>query len=279
MKRNKRFLLLIAVVILLPLLSLSCLTTPATQPAAVATSNDPIIHQSNLTDYATKADLNDKASAGSVNALETRMAQAEGKINAFQSGTGLTQAQVDAAVAAAITTLKNDQSWITGTTYTTPAGTIAGEYGELIDSDGDLELWLDKISGIATDELRTTQANDQMARFDFVVVNKDTSDAHDFKINLMFYPSTSVTLDMDAGTVPPADLDITHYSASGGLTYTVSRDQTTVPNTNPLSLYQNNTGRILKSDAEDYTLWLYINQDSSPTGVDWSWTITIDDRD
>jgi hypothetical protein len=90
----------------------------------------------------------------------------------------------------------------------------------------------------------------------------------------MFYPDTYTTLDL-SDPEPK-----TKYTASGGLTYTVSRDQTTpiAPNTNPLSLYQSNTGRILKGDAEDFTIWLYISQTYAPAVI-WDWTLTIDDRD
>lgn len=117
MRRNRYFLLLVIVAILLPLLSLSCFSAPATTPAS-ATPADPVVHQSEVTALVTaqvNAALADKASAGSVSALEQRMAQTEGNIRTIQStpaGGGITQAQLDAAIAA----LKTDQSWITVST-------------------------------------------------------------------------------------------------------------------------------------------------------------------
>lgn len=114
MRRNRYFYLLIAVVILLPLLSLSCISTPATTPASAQSS--PLTQVQERVN-ALEQKVNEKATTGSVSALETRMAQAEGKITTLQStgpGNTYTKAEVDAAVAAAVAALKADQAWITG---------------------------------------------------------------------------------------------------------------------------------------------------------------------
>jgi hypothetical protein len=89
----------------------------------------------------------------------------------------------------------------------------------------------------------------------------------------MFYPDRVVGLRMGAG------VHDTRVSVSGGATYTVGGKTTGTEDLNPLSIYQNNTSRILKSDAEDYTVWLYISQSPTTAAVEWDWTITIDDRD
>ena len=266
--KNKLWLLLLIPVLIFS--GFGCVSTDAPAGESLASQlkalQDTVTKHTSVID-SVKADMEKKATKTEIDDL-TR------KVNNLPQSSATpadvyTKAQVNQAIADAIDKLKADKPW---GTYTTPAGTIAGDYGELIDTDGDLELWLEKTSGIATDDIRTTNAtaDSQMARFDFVVRNKDTSSAHDFKINLMFYPDTSVLLNMGGGE--------TRYSASGNLLYTVSRDQPAAANTNPLSLYQSNEGRILKGDTEDYTVWLYIGQ-STATSVVWDWTITIDDRD
>jgi hypothetical protein len=267
---NKLWLLLLIPVILVGFACVGNDDTVAADSlsAKLAAMQATILQHTTVID-SLKVDVEKKASKSEIDDLNRKIN------NLPQGGTSsdvYTKAQVDEKIAAAITVIKTDQAWIKSATHTTDAGTVAGEYGELVDTDGDLELWLEKTSGIATDNIRTTIAVNQMARFDFVVVNKDTTTAHDFKINLMFYPDSATTLDMATGK--------TRYSASGNATYTISRDQATpaAPNTNPLSLYQGNTSRVLKGDSDDYTVWLYIDQ-TATSAVDWDWTITIDDRD
>lgn len=125
MRRNKHIYTLIAVVILLPLLFLACLTSPASSTPTDAQPSALTQLQTRVT--TAEGNINSKASAGSVTALETRMATAEGNINALEAtgpGNTYTKAQVDAAVdaaiLAAITALKedSDQSWITVSTST-----------------------------------------------------------------------------------------------------------------------------------------------------------------
>jgi len=174
-----------------------------------------------------------------------------------------------------------DELQANGGTSTSAAGTTIGEWGELLDTDGDLELWLERVSGDAGDELMTTQgAND--ARFDLVVVNLDDDSSHNFKINFRFDPETYVELEHCVSHI--FDDDKTKMAGTGGLAFVTSRagdnyDAVAVRGTlSPLVSYQTNTGRILKGDAEDHTVFLYIEQ--CTTGfIEWEWDITIDDKD
>lgn len=146
-----------------------------------------------------------------------------------------------------------------------------GDYGELIDTDGDLELWLEQVSGDVSDEFRTRQGDNE-GRFDLIVVNLDDS-SHDFRIYFDFEPDVTVVLS-DNSTV--FNTTKTEARASGGLDFTVSRS----PNSGRslLSADQSNNGRILKGDAEDYTVWVTIDQVDDKV-VDWEYDIRIKDKD
>ena len=215
-----------------------------------------------------------KAETSTVNAISTRVGTLEGQsaANTYTKTQLYTQVEVDAQIAAAVTALKADQTWITGRTSTSGAGTTTGEWGELISTNGDLELWLERVSGDVSDELRTRDGvND--ARFDLVVVNLDTDSSHDFKIDFEFEPEDGVgglNIDLTA--------TLTKAEASGNLAY---KNPTRFPNPNADSVLrfdQDNTGRILKGDAEDFTVWIDIMQ-TTGGATDWDYDIRIKDKD
>lgn len=224
-----------------------------------------------------------KADKAATDAVATRVTTLEGRANTYTKAELYTQAEVRALIQA----LKDDQSWITGYTTTSAAGTTVGEWGELLDTDGDLQLWLERVSGAASDELLTKMGTNE-GRFDLVVVNLDAEDSHDFKISFRFDPDRAVTLEYipDVPTpIPPATDDCdpmddtkTTMSGTGGLTFVVDRAGNNRHSLSPLVVYQSNTARILKGDVEDHTVWLYIDQVTNAY-VEWEWDITIDDKD
>ncbi len=214
-----------------------------------------------------KSDLNQKASKSEIDDLNRKIN------NLPQGGTSsdvYTKAQVDEKIAAAITALKNEKPW---GTYTTPAGTTAGEFGELVDTDGDLELWLEKTSGDVSDVF-VTRNGVCSGRFDFIVVNKDAGSSHDYRISIALTPDSDVILQDSAVLLNTAKNAIT---ASGGLLFTMSRVNS---GRNPLNAYQTNEDRITKGDNEDITVWLTVDQLSASAAItEWDYSINIDDRD
>jgi hypothetical protein len=221
-----------------------------------------------------------KAATSDFNTLKGRVDTIDVKVNASGAGNSYdktvlyTKSEVDAAIATAITNLKADtnQSWIKGGGGSGGGGTVEGEYGELVDSDGDLELWLEKVSGDVSDVLVTRNGVCD-GRFDLVVVNKDTSSSHNFRISLSISPDSDVIL--QDGAVFNTTKNV--ITSSGGLLFTVSRVNSA---RNPLYAYQSNEGRITKGDVEDYTIFLTVDQLSASVAVtEWDYSFTIDDRD
>lgn len=209
-----------------------------------------------------------KANTSAVSDLTQRVVTLEGysSANTYTKAQLYTQAQVDDLIQA----LKDDQSWVKGRTSTSAAGTTVGEYGELISTNGDLELWLERVSGDASDELRTRNgAND--ARFDFVVVNLDGGSSHDFRIDFEFEPE-------DGENNLSINLTLSKAEASGNLEFEVPTRTPQPDADSVLRFDQDNTGRILKGDAEDFTVWLDIVQVAGGT-TDWSYDIRIKDKD
>lgn len=250
-------------VLVMPLTVMGCETTaPATTTPLFVTTEAFNAKVNELTTL-----INTKANQGALNTQVERIDKFTGQVDTYTKAELYTQAQVNAQIAAAVAALKADQAWVTGTTTTSAAGTTVGEYGELVDTDGDLELWLERVSGAASDELRTRDGINE-ARFDFIVVNKDTASSHDFKIYLEFEPDIDVILDMAVTE--------TYATASGGLMYTAVRS----PNSGRgiLRIDPTNDGRILKGDVEDYTVWLTVKQ-TTIGSIDWEMSFRVDDRD
>jgi len=224
-----------------------------------------------------------KSDVAAVNARVDTQAQ---RIDAVAGKAGISQSEVQTLinnalkdyaktsdVTSAVQALKTDQSWITGTTHTTPAGTISGDYGELLDTNGDLELWLEKVSGEVSDVFITRNGTSAEGRFDLVVVNKDAASSHDFSISLTLSPDA----DVDLGAVPSSVAPVNKVEIDGGLVFSLTR---TGVARNPVLAFQTNNGRIVKGDVQDYTIWLTLTQISSSTSpVEWDYSFNIKDRD
>jgi len=271
MKKGKLVLLVLGLVVLCFGLVGCEETVPTTPGVSVDT------RLVNLETWKTSIDtaMAKKAEAATVTGNSNRIATLEGQsvANTYSKTELYTQAQVDAQIAAAVKALKADQSWITG--RTSAAGTTVGDYGELVDTDGDLELWLDRVSGDASDILRTNGGSND-ARFDLVVVNTDASESHDFKISIEFEPDTDVTLkEYITDTSVSCGTGHTCVSASGYLKFLASRADE--GKRSSLRIEQTNTGRITRGDVEDYTIQVYIEQTTSGW-MDWEYYLNIRDR-
>lgn len=282
MRRNKWLLLLAVAILLLLLPILSCLQAPAATPANAATSADPVAHQSDI--VLLRAQLTEKGSAGSVTALETRMAVAEGNIRTLQvtpAGAGLTQAQVDAAIDAKLTALKNDQAWITGATHTTPAGTTTGEFGILVGSDGDLELWVDKVAPGSSPYTEDGANNGVLYFGRLTVVNTDTVDRHSFDLNLFITPDANCEIGHIIGTANCTQLTtngddfsgfVTGRTLTGNWTYIVKEDY-------EFDFRTAGHGSIKADSYERYVVSLDLYQLTPIYEVYWDWGWEITDRE
>lgn len=253
------FALLGIVLLVISTVFLSCVPSKS---SAQTTPTDGIAYKSDLKDYVSKDDVKDNIAGYLADHPQT------GGLTESQVKVLIDKALADYAkksyVDSKVQDLKDDQGWITTATYTTPAGTTTGEYGELMDSDGDLELWLERVSGDATDTWLTKDGTTD-ARFDLVIMNKDVSSSHDFRINFAFYPDASAEISGDCSA-----------SANEGLTFSCSAR--TGASTSPLNVYQDIDGRILKGDEKTYTVVVEFTQITAEW-IDWEYKISIDDRD
>lgn len=266
---KKLYLTILGVLVLLmPLSVMGCEeTAPATTTPLFVTIETFNAEINRLTTA-----INAKANQAALDAQVIRIDTFTGQVDTYSKAELYTQSEVNERIAAEIAVLKANQTWVTGTTTTSAAGTTVGDYGELISTNGDLELWLERVSGDVSDELRTRDgAND--ARFDFVVVNLDGSSSHDFTIDLEFEPEDGeATLNIN---LTPT---LTKAEASGNLEYG-NPTRTPQPDADSVLRFdQSNEGRILKGDVEDFTVWVDVQQIAGGT-TDWEYDIRIKDKD
>ena len=206
-----------------------------------------------------------KANASTVTALQGRVTTLEGQssANTYTKGQLYTQEQVDAQIAAAVKKLKDDQAWITGTGDT--SGTVTGDYGGLVDSDLDLELWVERTDP-ASDPMRFNDGKDS-AEFEIVVVNTEDT-YHDFRLYLRMTPEDSVNCASDNET------KIASYPSTGA--WTVTRDDWDTSNRGAIYFSMDSDDTIGKLKAEDYLLSVTID---SVYGTYWNYRLTIEQMD
>jgi len=274
---NRRILFtLCAILVVVLMLSTGCL--PKDKEKATSTPAAPIVSAKDVNQDTKIANLQksvdtlgtSKANDSTVQALRGRIDTLEGQssANSYTKSQLYTRAEVEAM----IQSMKDDQAWITRSSSSSGVAGVTGDYGILVDTDGDLELWLEQVSGDVSDELRTRMGKNE-GRFDFVVVNLDADSSHDFKVYFDFEPDEAVELSDNATLFNTAK---TYTESSGSLDFNVSRS----PNSgrSMLSVNQDTNGRILKGDAEDYTVWITVDQSDNKV-VDWEYDIRIKDRD
>lgn len=254
--------------LILPLLTTGCVDDTPAAPAGGVVSAVELANQ-----MATKAD---KATVDAisvrVDSLNTRIdgIASSGGANSYPKSETYTRDEVDKLITKAITDLKTEKPW--GTT-TSPAGTTTGEYGQLVDSDGDLELWLAKVGGAADDEIYSTSGNGVQDRgnFTLVVLNKDTGSMHDYRITLSFVP--------DEDTLPSSDIHLTkaNATADNGLTFSYAISVSTLFTADDALTFRSNSRDVAKGDVEGYKVNVYMTQ-TEDNMVDWDIEYTIKDE-
>lgn len=178
-----------------------------------------------------------------------------------------------------------DNGYKKSSTSTTPAGTTAGEYGQLVDADGDLELWLDKVGGATDDEVFTTSGGGTQDRgnFTFVVLNKDTSSRHDFKITLTFSPDEdSMVGSSVALTKAMASADNSMYfcyciGADHPCTSTTCAFSSLAFTKNDDLSFKSDERSVAKDYIETYKVYVYVTQTENDI-VDWLVEYSIKDN-
>jgi hypothetical protein len=264
--KNKLLVIIGMIVLIVPLMACSESTAPAqssmaSQVTALWTASTtwnaygPKIQ-------ALEEQISKKADSTRVDAL---MMGGGGGGNSYAKSETYTQDQVNSTVANAIDALKKDQSWIKSSTRTTDAGTTSGEFGELVDTNGDLELWLEKVGGDADSNLLTTSKDyNSRSNFDFVVVNKDSSSSHSFRVTLTFMPQIAVTTGTCAAT------------ADNGLTFAAPATRA-ADSLDDLS-FKSNERRVAKSDNESFRVIVNVAQGATTAMVDWDISFDVLDK-
>ncbi|MFA5306537.1 MAG: hypothetical protein WC365_03745 [Candidatus Babeliales bacterium] len=170
--------------------------------------------------------------------------------NSYSKDEVYTKDQVNSTVATAIDNLKKDQSWITkSSSSTTPtSSTTISDNAKLLDSDGDLELWLEWVDP-DRDEIRFS------SNFvDFQIAIKNLSTTTDkYTLELRFTPDTSVTVNPLTGANPST---ITDRPDMG--TWTMDGDRT-VASKSAVTFYSAE-GRISREAIDKYTITIKIDE-------------------
>ena len=262
---NKLWLLLIIPI----LLSLACVssddggggTSLATQIATL-TAKDASL-QSSID--STRSELNQKASKSEIDDMNR-------KINNLPQGGGATPADmatkaiVDQKIADAISALKADQAWIKATTPT-GGGSTSTPKGDVLASNGDLELYLEKDMD---EELYIEDG--QAKSFFFSIKNKGTAGTY-YRLNANF------DLAGDVSTI--ALIEPTTLSCENSSMVTFSRS-TTIPATVSGLAWVSSAGGggskiwIGKNSTVDLILVVKINYtDPAVSGKLWTWDFSI----
>lgn len=160
-------------------------------------------------------------------------------------------------------------------------GGSSGDYGELVDSDGDLELWLDRApsGGADSEYLYTTGGGTpDKATFEFTVVNKDVESRHDFYIKMNFAPTLDTVSDIvAAGACAVGEADITAVTASSEITFSASPSSGCFDENDEFDIKSVKDG-VAKGDTESYRVTTYVTQ-TQAHNVDWEIDYTIRDLD
>jgi len=251
--------------------TLGCATKPASTPAQTFVTTETF----NQKMAEMQGQMNNKAEQTALTAQAARIDGIAGQ------SAGLTEAQINALMDAKIATLKAGANpWASSSS----GGTTTGDYGELVDSDGDLELWLEKTpSGSADSELFYTSAGTNKASFDFTVVNTDGSARHDFWIKLSFMPDEDTLPTTALAGCAAYEVKISSVTASAESTlepFTYSVTSATCLDENDEITLKSDEDNINKGDTESYRITVYINQDvAAVTNVEWFIDYTIKDLD
>ena len=197
--------------------------------------------------------------------LSVRMADVEAKVRTVTTvdTSGLVKTDLSNVTAAVLEAKLTELGYKkAGTITTTPSGTT-GEYGELVDTDGDLELWLERVNP-SSDPMRF---GGNEATFELVVVNKSDSSEY-YNLMLRFTPEATVQITLGTSTV--------NCYPSGLSLWTITRASDTVSTTNPV--YVGNSSKVWAGKNDTTNLMLAVKLTEGAYQY-WDYKMTIEQID
>jgi hypothetical protein len=265
-----RSLLILVAVLSIAITSISCLPTKTTTTVSPKdTEQDTAIAE--VRRSVQSMDSN-KIGQDTFNALKGRVDTMEVKVNASGVGNSYgksetyTRAEVDAAVAAAITALKaaTDQTWIKAKTGTgSTGGTLDPVDGAILDSDGDLQLVLERS---VEEEVWIDDNINQTFRL--TIRNNGTSSTY-FRINADFDCEESVAI-TSASLTPD-------YSGSGVATPTPI-GASTITSIPFLITSTGSSNKIYIGKSKEESMFVTLKVDYlTAVGKRWTWDFSIRD--
>lgn len=259
-------------------LSIGCLAAPsgtgtaagskydATQDARIVALEGIVLGPNGL--QALFSSLQSKVSSGGdtaglssrISSLETRLATAESKLATAGGGGGASTATTD-ALSARIKTLED---WKAGLGSSSGGGTLAPSDGAVLDTDGDLQLILER-----TVEEEVWVDDNLNQTFRLTVRNNGTSSTY-FRINADFDCEESVAI--TSATLTP------DYSGSGVAT-PAAIPASTVTSIPFLITSTGSSNKIYigKSREESMFVTLKVDYAGSVAGKRWTWDFSIRD--
>jgi hypothetical protein len=274
-----RSLLILVAVLSIAITSMSCLPTKAATATISPKDTEQDASIAEVKRSVQSMDSN-KIGQDTFNSLKGRVDTMEVKVNAGVGGSSsntysrtetYTRTEVDTAIAAAITALKaaTDQTWIKGgSSGGSSGGGTTTPFGNMISSNGDLELYLEK------DVDSELYIDDNQAQTFFLSVkNKGTAGTY-YRMNANF------DLNGDVSTIALIDPVTLTCENSSMITFTRS---TTIPGTVSGLAFTSQAGSgggskiwIGKSTTVDLVVVLKINYtDPAVSGKLWTWDYSI----
>jgi hypothetical protein len=264
-----RSFLILAIILCVATVTLSCLPTKAAGPSATDVTQDTAIAEvkrsiQSLSDTKVNGDTFN-ALKGRVDAQDIKIATS-GIGNSYDKTQLYTKAEVDAAITAAITALKAapDQTWIKAkTTGGTGGGTVDPTDGAILDSDGDLQLILER-----TVEEEVWIDDNINQTFRLTVKNNGTSSTY-FRINCDFDCEESIAI--TSATLTP------DYSGSGVAT-PAAIGASTVTSIPFLITSTGSSNKIYIGKSREESMFVTLKVDyATAVGKRWTWDFSIRD--
>lgn len=252
------FILVFVALVTVPLMA--CLGTPA-KPSTPTTSVATQIAELQ-TNKASKSDVYLKTETYTREEIDNKVAAAGSSTDAYPKTETYTRAEIENLIQSAVDDLEEQIDNIdTGSSGSGSSSNNDDEYGDIVDTDGALELWVERTSP-ASDPFRLSSGLDEV-EFDIVVVNTDDDDTHRFDLSLRISPEDDVGLN-------GAHIDC--YPDVG--IWTVTRSGMGDIDQDPL--YADNDSEIWidKGDKDSYTVVFVVD---SKAAEYWDWKMWIEE--